>query len=159
MLLALYGLRRSEVAALRLQDLDWKNELVRITRSKRYRTQQFPLARAVGDALVRYLQDARPRCHCREVFLAVKPPIRPLSEDGISAIVRWRLRAIGVRGIRCGSHSLRHAFARHLLAKGFSFKQIGDQLGHRCAETTSIYAKVDLKGLRQVAELSLRRLV
>jgi site-specific recombinase XerD len=158
MLLALYGLRRSEVAGLRLEDLDWQNELIRITRSKQRRIQQYPLMAPVGDALVRYLQHARPRCDCRRVFLAIKPPIRALSEDSISAIVRRRLRAIGVNGIPCGSHSLRHAFARHLLAKGFSFKQIGDQLGHRRAATTSIYAKVDLKGLRQVAELSLGRL-
>jgi site-specific recombinase XerD len=158
MLLALYGLRRSEVAGLLLEDLDWQNELIRITRSKQRRIQQYPLMAPVGDALVRYLQHARPRYDCRQVFLAIKPPIRALSEDSISAIVRWRLRAIGVKGIPCGSHSLRHAFARHLLAKGFSFKQIGDQLGHRRAATTSIYAKVDLKGLRQVAELSLGRL-
>jgi site-specific recombinase XerD len=159
MLLALYGLRRSEVAGLRLEDLDWQNELIRITRSKQRRIQQYPLIAPVADALVRYLQHVRPPCDCREVFLAIKPPIRALSQDSISAIVRRRLRAIGVKGIPCGSHSLRHAFARHLLAKGFSFKQIGDQLGHRRAATTSIYAKVDLKGLRQVAELSLGRLV
>jgi site-specific recombinase XerD len=54
---------------------------------------------------------------------------------------------------------LRHACARHLLAQGFSFKQIGDQLGHRCASTTLHYAKVDLNGLRQVAELSLGRIL
>jgi len=89
------------------------------------------------------------------VFLAIKAPRRALSASSISAIVRWRLRAIGAHGIPCGAHGLRHACARHLLAKGFSFKQIGDQLGHLRAASTSIYAKVDLKGLREVAELSL----
>jgi site-specific recombinase XerD len=159
LLLAIYGLRRGEVAALRLEDLDFENELIRITRPKSRRTQQYPLVGSVGNALLRYLQHARPRCGCREVFLAIKAPRRALSAASISAIVRWRLRAIGVHGIPCGAHGLRHACARHLLSKGFSFKQIGDQLGHRRAASTSVYAKVDLKGLREVAELSLGRLL
>jgi site-specific recombinase XerD len=159
LLLAVYGLRRGEVAALRLEDLDFENELIRVTRPKSRCTQWYPLVGSVGHALLRYLQHARPRCGCREVFLAIKAPRRALSASSISAIVRWRLRAIGVHGIPCGAHGLRHACAGHLLAKGFSFKQIGDQLGHRRAASTSIYAKVDLKGLREVAELSLGRLL
>jgi site-specific recombinase XerD len=159
LLLTVYGLRRGEVAALRLEDLDFENELIRVTRPKARRTQQYPLVGSVGNALLQYLQHARPICGCREVFLAIKAPRRALSASSISAIVRWRLRAIGAHGIPCGSHGLRHACARHLLAKGFSFKQIGDQLGHRRAASTSVYAKVDLKGLREVAELSLRSLL
>lgn len=155
LLLAVYGLRAGEVAALRLEDLDFDNELIRVTRPKSRRTQRYPLVGSVGNALLRYLQHARPRCSCRHVFLAVKAPRRALSASSISAVVRWRLRAIGAHGIPCGAHGLRHACARHLLAKGFSFKQIGDQLGHLRAASTSIYAKVDLKGLREVAELSL----
>jgi site-specific recombinase XerD len=151
LLLAVYGLRAGEVAALRLEDLDFENELIRVTRPKSRRTQQYPLVRSVGNALLRYLRHARPRCGCREVFLAIKAPRRALSASSVSAIVRWRLRAIGAHGIPCGAHGLRHACARHLLARGFSFKQIGDQLGHRRAASTSIYAKVDLKGLREVA--------
>jgi len=159
MLLAIYGLRRAEVAALRLEDLDFEYELIRITRPKQRRTQQYPLIGVVGDALLRYLQHARPRCAHRSVFLTIKAPPRPLSASSISALVRWRLRAMGVQGIPCGAHGLRHACARHLLAKGFSFKQVGDQLGHRRASSTSFYAKVDLKGLRDVAEISLGRLL
>lgn len=159
MLLAIYGLRRSEVARLRLEDLDWENELIRITRTKQHRVQQYPLTGAVGDALVEYLQYARPRCRHREVFLALSAPRRVLSVNGITAIVRSRLRAIGVECAPCGPHGLRHACAQHLLAKGFSLKQIGDQLGHRRAASTSYYAKVDLKGLQEVADLSLGELV
>ena len=159
LLLAVYGLRAGEVAVLRLEDLDFENELIRVTRPKSRSTQQYPLVRSVGNALLRYLQHARPRCGCREVFLAIKAPRRSLSASSVSAVVRWRLRAIGVHGIPCGAHGLRHACARRLLARGFSFKQIGDQLGHRRAASTSIYAKVDLKGLREVAELSLGRLL
>jgi len=69
--------------------------------------------------------------------------------------VHSRLAAIGVSPPRRGAHCLRHACARHLLATGFSLKQVGDQLGHRSASATLQYARVDLDGLRQVAELDL----
>jgi site-specific recombinase XerD len=159
MLLALYGLRRGELAHLCLEDLNWDAAMIRIMRPKQRRAQYYPLIRPVADALTRYLRKVRVRCTCREVFLAMKAPTRPLSPAGISAIVRYRLAAIGVQISPSGSHCLRHACARHLLAEGFSFKQIGDQLGHRCTSTTLHYAKVDLNGLRQVAELPLGRIL
>jgi len=56
LLLAIYGLRRGEVAALRLEDVDFENELIRITRAKQRRTQQYPLIGVVGDAIMQYLQ-------------------------------------------------------------------------------------------------------
>jgi site-specific recombinase XerD len=108
MLLATYGLRSGEVAGLRLEDLDFENELIHITRSKQRHTQRYPLIGAVGDALLRYLQHARPRCSCRSVFLAIPAPRRPLSSNGVSLIVRRRLRALGVQGVPCGGHGLRH---------------------------------------------------
>jgi site-specific recombinase XerD len=159
MLLAVYGLRRGEVAHLHLEDLDWEAQQIRVVRSKQRRVQHYPLVRPVADALLKYLSNVRIRCVHREVFLAMQAPTRPLSPAGISGVVRYRLAAIGVHISPGGAHSLRHACARHLLAEGFSFKQIGDQLGHRCASTTLHYAKIDLSGLRQVAELSLRRIL
>ena len=159
LLLAIYGLRRGEVAGLRLGDIDWQAETIRIYRPKQRCTQQFPLVQPVGEAIVRYLREVRPRCPHRELFLALRPPVRPLSASSVSAIVRWRLRALEVKLPRVGAHCLRHACARHLLGEGFSLKQIGDQLGHRRVSATLLYAKVDLDSLRQVAELDLGRFV
>ena len=159
LLLAVYGWRRGEVAGLRLDDIDWSAKRIQVYRSKQRRVQHFPLARPVGDAIARYLREVRPRCGHREVFLAIRPPVRPLSASSISAIVRWRLRVVGVTSPRLGAHALRHACARHLLTRGFSIKEIGDQLGHRRATSTLHYAKIDLDGLRQVAELNLGSLL
>jgi site-specific recombinase XerD len=159
MLLALYALRRGEVARLRLEDIDWTNEILRVIRPKQRRIQRYPFIRPVGDAIVRYLREVRPRCACREIFLALKAPFRPLSPGAVTPIVRSRLVALGVQLPRRGAHSLRHACAQHLLSCGFSLKQIGDQLGHRHASTTLNYTKIDLEGLRQVAELDLRKLL
>ncbi|MBV5329679.1 MAG: tyrosine-type recombinase/integrase [Chlorobium sp.] len=161
MLLAVYGFRRGEVARLQLDDLDWTGERITVTRSKQSCIQYYPLVSAVGEAILRYLREVRPRCSQRFLFLSLKAPIRPLSAMSITPIVRSRLRALGVilphRGR--GAHCLRHACASHLLASGFTLKQIGDHLGHRSVNSTLDYAKIDLAGLRQVAELDLRRLL
>jgi site-specific recombinase XerD len=130
-----------------------------VVRPKSRRIQHYPLVRPVGDAIVRYLRDVRPSCPFRELFLALSAPLRPLSAASVTPIVHSRLVALGVQLPRRGPHSLRHACARQLLSHGFSLKQIGDQLGHRRASTTLHYAKIDMDGLRQVAELDLGRLV
>lgn len=155
LLLATYGLRRGEVTRLRLEDVDWVGERLHVTRPKQRCTQQYPLEPEVGEAILRYLKEARPRCKARELFLTLNAPIRPLNPICISPIVRARLNALGIQAPRRGAHCLRHACARHLLAAGFSLKEIGDQLGHRSAAATRVYVKVDIAGLRQVAELDL----
>lgn len=155
MLLAVYGLRRGEVARLQLDDLDWVGERIVVARPKQRRVQHYPLVSAVGEAILRYLREGRPRYAQRSLFLTLAAPIRPLSALSITPIVRSRLRALGVGLPRQGAHCLRHACASHLLASGFSLKQIGDHLGHRTANSTLNYTKIDFSGLRQVAELDL----
>ncbi len=60
MLLAVYGLRAGEVVELRLEDFDWEREELTVAHGKRQRPQSFPLCRAVGDAVLRYLREVRP---------------------------------------------------------------------------------------------------
>ena len=155
LLLAIYGLRRSEVTRIHLEDLDWVGEILHVTRPKQRCTQQYPLDLEVGNAILRYLKEARPQCSHRQLFMTLNAPVRPLMPDCVSPIIRSRLDALGIHVPRRGAHCLRHACARHLLATGFSLKQIGDHLGHRSAAATRVYVKVDLDGLRQVAELDL----
>jgi integrase/recombinase XerD len=153
MLLAVYGLRAGEVTQLRLDDFDWKGELLSVSCSKTRRTRIYPLSRPVGDAVLRYITQVRPLTNHREVFLTLLAPIRPV--QALWAIVAKRLRHLGVTTPHHGPHALRHACATHLLAEGFSLKQIGDQLGHQDADSTRIYAKVDISGLRKVADVDL----
>ncbi len=151
MLFAIYGLRSGEVASLRLEDIDWENKQVKITRQKQRRSQIYPLIPLVGNALIQYLQSVRPRCSYREVFLTLKAPIKSLSIGGLSSLVSKRITKLGIRTPHKGPHALRHACATHLLSEGFSLKEIGDHLGHRSSSATRIYAKVDLQSLREVA--------
>jgi integrase len=155
MLFAVYGLRVGEVRALRLEDLDWEQELMSVTRPKARRKQTYPLSYTVGESLLRYLKEVRPRVAYREVFLTLRAPFHPPSSSSLYRVVGDRLPALGVSLKHCGPHSLRHACAARLLAEGLSMKEIGDHLGHRKTDTTRVYAKVDLAGLRQVADFDL----
>lgn len=159
LLLSVYGLRCSEIAALRLDDIDWDNDTISVRRPKQRHTQQYPLEVSTGQAILRYIREARPRAECRHVFLNLLAPARPITRISIHHAVRKRLRAMGLHGPRRGPHALRHACARRLLSKGFTFKQVGDHLGHRSSAATRIYAKVDLGSLREVAEIDLRGIV
>jgi site-specific recombinase XerD len=151
LLLAVYALRAGEVKRLRLEDLDWDRELLTVTSSKSRRPRTYPLTRPVGDAIVRYLRDVRPSSPDREVFLTLHAPVRPL-RDALWGIVAKRLRPVNGSLPHHGPHALRHACAAHLLAEGLSLKEIGDHLGHSDPEATRIYAKVDVAGLRLVAD-------
>ena len=156
LLLAVYGLRSGEVVKLQLSDLDWEQERILVASPKNSHARTYPLNRIVGDAIIRYLKVVRPRSTHRTVFLTMTIPPRPLRE--LWAVVAPRLRRLGVSIPHHGPHALRHACATHLLAEGLSLKAIGDHLGHRDPDSTRVYAKVDLVGLRQVADFDLEGL-
>jgi integrase/recombinase XerD len=156
LLFAVYGLRSGEVRGLKLEDLDWERKLLFVSRPKVRNRAIYPLSQTVGESILHYLREARPRSSYREVFLTMRAPIQPLTRgSGFWQVVAHRLRALEIRSRRQGPHALRHACATHLLSEGLSLKEIGDHLGHRDPETTAIYAKVNLSGLREVARLPL----
>ena len=154
LLLVVYGLRNGEVKKLRFDDIDWDNKIIHIRRSKQGPTQKFPLTQTVGQALAHYIKEARPRCLThREIFLTRYAPYRPLST--VYAIVKNRWKTFNIPIKHHGPHSLRHACATRLINQGMSIKTIADHLGHRNPDTTSIYTKVDLTRLREVARFNM----
>jgi integrase/recombinase XerD len=158
LLFVTYGLRAGEVAGLRLDDLDWQNEIIRVRCPKPGRTHAWPLSPDVGDAILRYIREARPTGFGRSLFFTSHAPIRPVGRKTLGKIVSDRLAGIGVVTGRRGTHALRHAAAQHLLDQGMSMKVIGNFLGHRDPSSTAIYAKVNLAALREVAALDLEGL-
>jgi integrase len=142
------GLRAGEVAALRLEDIDWRAGLITV-HGKRGRVDRLPLPVDVGEAFAGYLRRGRPRTAAREVFVRVIGPRVGLGSRGVSSIVR---RA-GVRAglAPFGAHRLRHTAACEMLRAGGSLAEIGQVLRHRSAASTATYARVDVDRLRTMA--------
>jgi site-specific recombinase XerD len=159
LLCSVYGLRVGEVCRMRLDDIDWAEEKICVRRSKQRKVQTYPLTIEVGNALLRYLKEVRPRCTYREVLLTLRRPYRPVSVGALSTMTQKVQKRLGLKLKRYRPHVLRHACATHLLAHGLTLKEVGDHLGHVSVAATRIYAKVDLTALREVAALDVRPLI
>jgi integrase/recombinase XerD len=155
-LCAIYGLRASEVVNLTLGDFDWRNETFIVRRAKCGRIQQYPIQFEVGEAILEYLRRGRSRSPSRNIFLTLKPPYRPVGAATLWTIIEGRIRRLGLEESPFGPHALRHACATELLRRGSSLQEIADLLGHRNLKSVSIYAKQDVRTLRQIADFSLR---
>lgn len=147
LLLARLGLRAGEVAAIQLEDVDWRRGEL-LVRGKGSRHDVLPLPVDVGEAMVAYLR-RRPRCECRALFLRVNAPRQELSRSTIGWVVRAACDRAGLP--RVGAHRLRHTAATEMLRAGASLAEIGQVLRHREQKTTAIYAKVDRTALRALA--------
>jgi site-specific recombinase XerD len=147
-LLVRLGLRAGEVAALELDDVDWRAGEVMI-RGKGDRHERLPLPVDVGEAVAGYLRRGRPRAESRRLLLRVKPPIVGLTGDGVTRVVHAACQRAGLPTF--GAHRLRHTAATETLRRGASLAEIGQLLRHRSAFSTAIYAKVDRVTLRGLA--------
>jgi len=152
MLLARLGLRASEVAALSLDDFDWRAGQFTV-RGKGRKTATMPLPPDVGAAIAGYLKQGRPRSESRRLFLlAVAPHGGFKGASGVQTVARSAIRRAGVTGLaRRGSHAFRHSLATGLLRSGATLTEIGQLLRHEQHDTTRIYAKVDLGSLRALS--------
>jgi len=147
-LLVRLGLRAAEVAALRLDDIDWRAGEI-VVRGKGRTEERLPLPPDVGAAIAAYLRRSRPRRPEREVFLRVCAPIRGLAPQGVAEVVRAASERAGLGNF--GSHRLRHTAGTQMLRAGASLPEVAQVLRHRTIATTTIYAKVDHLALRELA--------
>jgi integrase/recombinase XerD len=151
LLLVTYGLRGYEVAGLTLDHIDWKRERLLVPQRKAGHTTAYPLSSVVGEAILEYLKTARPRTEDRQLFFRVMAPVRPVTSITVANRATHYLRKAGIRVRRPGSHTLRHTCVQRLVDADFSFKMIGDYVGHASPSSTQIYTKVDVEALREVA--------
>jgi site-specific recombinase XerD len=153
LLLARLGLRARDIIALRLVDLDWERGLVRVLGKGRRET-WLPLPQDAGDAVLEYLEHARPASSHPHLFLRVRAPFCPLKSNGsVSLVVRSSLASAGVeRPTRTTTHLFRHSLARRLLAHDVPLEGVGVVLRHRSLETSAKYAKIDVAALETVVQ-------
>jgi len=150
-LMVTYGLRSCDIVALKLKDIEWRTDRIRISQSKTGNPLELPLTVEVGSAVYRYLKEV-PRCGSyQEVFLRRRAPAGPLKPTAVTeAFQAWSRRSgldIPFKGPKC----LRHSYAVHLLRHGLPLKTIGALLGHRSAESTAVYLRLATEDLRGVA--------
>ena len=151
LLLARLGLPAGEVVAMDLEDLDWEAGEF-LVHGKGDRVERLPLPRDVGAALVRYLRHVRPACSTRRVFIRMRAPWSGFAgAAAICDVFRRGLARAGLDPEFKGAHLLRHSLATNLLRRGASLEEIGQLLRHAHAQTTQIYAKVDIGALRGIA--------
>lgn len=149
-LLATYGLRSSEIRNLRIEDIDWRAESIRIRHTKTRACSFLPLMEPVGESVLAYLRAGRPETDAREVFIRTRAPYRKLGVLG--RVVRRRLHDAGVKPPgKSGPHIFRHARAVEMLRAAVPQKVIGDLLGHRSTESTAPYLKLATEDLRAIA--------
>jgi len=151
-LMATYGLRCGEVCSLDLEDIAWRTRELRLPGSKGCAARTVPLFDDVATALLAYLREGRVPAATRRLFLRVAAPVGPIGGAAVwNAFATWARRAGIALPPRGGPHCLRHAFAMRMLGHGTSLKTIGDLLGHRSAESTAVYIRLDPDGLKDVA--------
>ena len=152
LLLARLALRPGEVAALRLDDIDWKQALLAVSGKSR-RSAALPLPQETGDTLKDYILRARPRTACPTVFPRFRAPHGCLSSAAVSAIVRRAMQRAGIDGEGLpAAYLFRHSRATHLLRGGAAPEAVGALLRHQSVKTTALYARVDAPMLLAVAQ-------
>lgn len=152
MLLSAYGLRAGEIIRLRLEDIDWQNEVLHVRHSKTGAYSELPLLRAPGEAILKYLKQGRPKSSHREIFLCANAPYQAFANvKSLYSTVQRRLTAACIipPGKR-GPHAFRHARAVSMLRASVPLNTIGDVLGHRESRSTGTYLKLATEDLRAV---------
>jgi integrase/recombinase XerD len=152
-LIAYYGLRPGEVVALRLDSIDWGQELLHVYQSKTRSPLTLPLDERTLRLLRDYLQQGRAggASATPMLFLRARCPWIPLERTAVGDIFRKRMREAGLPDCAKHVYRLRHTFAMRLLTRGVGIKAIGDVLGHHSFYGTSAYLRLDVAMLRSVA--------
>jgi site-specific recombinase XerD len=151
LLLVTYGLRAREVAALTLDDVDWRHDRLRVPERKAGHSTAYPLSPLVGQGILAYLQNGRPATASRQIFFRTLAPCVPITHSAVSCRAAHYLRQAGIVVPRPGSHTLRHTCVQRLVDAGWPLTSIGDYVGHRSPASTEIYSKVAIETLREVA--------
>ena len=150
-LMARLGLRTREILKITLDDINWETGIITVYGKGGYQ-EQLPIPKDVGQAIVTYLKRIRPKCDMRGLFVSTKGPIKELTRNSLCSMVRRTCQRVGLSPPHQGAYLLRHSLATRMLREGAMMTEIAEILRHRSLNTTRIYAKVDLKSLREIAK-------
>jgi integrase len=149
--MAYYGLRPSEIAALRIDSIAWQAKTCHVEQRKTQSDLVLPLSQRTLKILRQYLRYGRPESPLPYLFLRVRRPAGGLRHYGVCDIFYKRAAESGLSLEDRSSYCLRHSFAMRLFERRVGVKAIGDLLGHRSLEATCVYLRLDTSTLRTVA--------
>lgn len=143
------GLRASDICQLQFRNLDWDSNVINLVQCKTKKEIELPLLAVIGEAIIDYIQNGRPKSDSKTIFLTAKAPYTPISVPGLSSIVSGIIYKAGIdtKDRRHGAHCLRHSLANQLLKQGTTLPVISETLGHSNSQTTMVYLGVDVNGL------------
>lgn len=143
------GLRSSDIRTLQFSNIDWDKNMICLEQYKTKRNIELPLLSDVGEAIIDYIMNGRPKSDIKMIFLSSIHPYRPITTATFSTIVSNYIYQTGVeyKGRRHGAHSLRHSLATNMLQNGATLPVISEVLGHGNSQTTMIYLSVDINNL------------
>ena len=153
LLAARLGLRSSDIANLKFDNLFWEKNMIRFVQYKTDKETELPLLSEVGNAIIDYLKYSRQHSEEPFVFLTSKSPIKPITTMGIGNIVQSAFvkSGIDIKNRQHGPHALRHSLAKRLLEQQTMLPVISEVLGHENTESTRYYLRVDLSSMQQCA--------
>jgi len=130
------GLRVSEIVNVKVKDLDFENQMLKVRQAKGAKDRITVISKKVAGVLKNYVQNKGKNSHVFESLRGGK-----LSQRSVQKIFAQALKKSKVKK-QASCHSLRHSFATHLLESGTDIRYIQELLGHARLETTQIYTKV-----------------
>ncbi len=151
MLAVRLGLRASDIANLKFENIHWENSKITINQYKTGKDLELPLLPEVGNSLIDYLKYGRPKSDERSVFLVAQSPYRPINRASITGIVHtfFVKSGVNITQRKHGAHALRHSLAGVLLENETILPVISEVLGHQNTASTTYYLRVDLKSMRK----------
>jgi integrase/recombinase XerD len=150
LLIASYGLRASEVADLKISNINWYEEYITVFQRKTKSFVTLPLTASVGNSIIKYLKNGRPKTTSDNIFITHTSPYRNITTGTLSHIFVSCANLSGMDIQHMGCHCLRHSVAIKLIREGVSLKTIGDVLGHKGQKTTMTYLRLNYNDLREV---------
>ncbi|MDD3945391.1 MAG: site-specific integrase [Mariniphaga sp.] len=143
------GLRASDICQLQFRNLDWDRNVINLVQYKTKKEIELPLLAVIGEAIIDYIRNGRPKSDSKTIFLTANAPYTPLSVPGLSSIISGIIYKAGIetKGRHHGAHCLRHSLATQLLEQGTALPVISETLGHSNSQTTMIYLGVNVNGL------------
>lgn len=153
LLIARLGLRASDVANLRFENINWETNKISFYQVKTKKQIELPLLKDVGESIIEYMKYGRPTCNSDHIFVRHRAPIHEFTASAVGSTVHRHLLKAGIKteGRHHGAHALRHSLAGRLLENRIPLPVISEILGHSSTETTMAYLRVDLEQLRNCA--------